>query len=128
MTTSWQFIYLDIIYFLSPFMYVYPDTFTCIHLLPLILVITDHLSSLFIFMRGYIVSNQYITVHLWFFKFIFFIISVPLEILTLYFELPFMLFFTDIRQGIFYASLLSFWLVFSGEHLMVSQASFGNKK
>nr|XP_014277536.1 protein wntless isoform X1 [Halyomorpha halys] len=50
------------------------------------------------------------------------LLNMPLEILTLYFELPFMLFFTDIRQGIFYASLLSFWLVFSGEHLMIQES------
>uniref|UniRef100_T1HAT7 Protein wntless n=1 Tax=Rhodnius prolixus TaxID=13249 RepID=T1HAT7_RHOPR len=48
-------------------------------------------------------------------------LNIPLELLTLYFELPFMLLLADIRQGIFYAALLSFWLVFAGEHLMESQ-------
>ncbi|KAK9497116.1 hypothetical protein O3M35_004492 [Rhynocoris fuscipes] len=48
-------------------------------------------------------------------------LNLPLELLTLYFELPFMLLLTDIRQGIFYSTLLSFWLVFAGEHLMESQ-------
>ncbi|KAG1669603.1 Protein wntless [Nymphon striatum] len=42
----------------------------------------------------------------------------PLEYLTLVIDMPYMLLFSDIRQGIFYASLLSFWLVFTGEHLM----------
>jgi len=46
---------------------------------------------------------------------------VPLEYLTLAYDMPFMLLLGDIRQGIFYATLLSFWLVFAGEHLMVSK-------
>lgn len=45
--------------------------------------------------------------------------AVPLEYLTLEFEMPYMLLLGDIKQGIFYAMLLSFWLVFAGEHLMV---------
>nr|NVI79993.1 wntless [Cucujiformia] len=43
----------------------------------------------------------------------------PLEFLSLYFEMPFMLILSDIRQGIFYAMLLSFWLVFAGEHMLI---------
>jgi Wnt-binding factor required for Wnt secretion len=46
-------------------------------------------------------------------------IAVPLEYLTLWVEMPFMLLLGDLKQGIFYAMLLSFWLVFAGEHLMV---------
>lgn len=46
-------------------------------------------------------------------------LNIPFELLTLYFDLPIMPLFQDIRQGIFYASLLSFWLVFAGEHLMI---------
>jgi hypothetical protein len=45
---------------------------------------------------------------------------VPIEWLTLFFDMPYMLLVSDICQGIFYAALLSFWLVFTGEHLMVS--------
>lgn len=46
------------------------------------------------------------------------ILNVPLEFLTLWINMPFMLLMSDIRQGIFYATLLSFWLIFCGEHLM----------
>ena len=48
-----------------------------------------------------------------------FLVSVPLEYLTLFIEMPFMLLLGDMKQGIFYSMLLSFWLVFAGEHLMV---------
>lgn len=50
------------------------------------------------------------------------LLNMPLELLTLQFELPFMLLLTDIRQGIFYASLLCFWLIFSAEHLMIQES------
>ncbi|XP_076353039.1 wnt ligand secretion mediator isoform X1 [Tachypleus tridentatus] len=46
------------------------------------------------------------------------VLNLPLEFLTLWVELPFMLLLSDIRQGFFYAALLSFWLIFCGEHLM----------
>ncbi|KAF7993336.1 hypothetical protein HCN44_006396 [Aphidius gifuensis] len=46
-------------------------------------------------------------------------LNMPLEYLTLSYDMPFMLLLSDIRQGVFYAILLSFWLVFAGEHLMV---------
>ncbi|KAF4524011.1 hypothetical protein B566_EDAN006305 [Ephemera danica] len=48
-------------------------------------------------------------------------LNMPLEYLTLVFDMPYMLLLADIRQGIFHASLLSFWLVFAGEHLMDSE-------
>lgn len=47
-------------------------------------------------------------------------LNAPIELLTLIFDMPFMPLFQDIRQGIFYASLLSFWLVFAGEHMMIN--------
>ncbi|CAD5113525.1 DgyrCDS2687 [Dimorphilus gyrociliatus] len=42
----------------------------------------------------------------------------PIEWLTLGMKIPFMLLLNDIRQGIFYCALLSFWIVFCGEHMM----------
>ncbi len=47
------------------------------------------------------------------------IFSVPVEWFTLRFNMPFMMLLTDIRQGIFYAFLLCFWIIFTGEHMMV---------
>lgn len=49
------------------------------------------------------------------------LLNAPLEYLTLYFDMPFMLLLGDIKQGVFYSALLSFWLVFAGEHMMVQE-------
>lgn len=46
-------------------------------------------------------------------------LNLPLEFLTLHYEMHYMLLLSDIRQGIFYAMLLSFWLVFAGEHMLI---------
>ena len=47
-------------------------------------------------------------------------LNVPVEWLSLGFEWTWMLLFQDIRQGIFYSTLFCFWIIFCGEHLMVS--------
>ncbi|XP_017080630.1 protein wntless isoform X2 [Drosophila eugracilis] len=49
-------------------------------------------------------------------------LNLPLEYLSLVYEMPYMLLLSDIRQGIFYAMLLSFWLVFAGEHMLIQDA------
>ncbi|KAG2461879.1 WLS protein, partial [Polypterus senegalus] len=45
-------------------------------------------------------------------------INIPVEWFSIGFNWTWMLLFGDIRQGIFYAMLLSFWIIFCGEHLM----------
>ncbi|XP_017843973.1 protein wntless [Drosophila busckii] len=48
--------------------------------------------------------------------------NLPLEYLSLSMEMPYMLLLGDVRQGIFYAMLLSFWLVFAGEHMLIQDS------
>ncbi|XP_020505194.1 protein wntless homolog isoform X1 [Labrus bergylta] len=45
-------------------------------------------------------------------------INIPVEWFSVGFNWTWMLLFGDIRQGIFYSMLLSFWIIFCGEHLM----------
>lgn len=47
--------------------------------------------------------------------------NLPIEYLTLFFDLPFMNFLSDVRQGALYCSLLCFWLIFTGEHNKTGQ-------
>ncbi|XP_056018037.1 protein wntless homolog isoform X2 [Ostrea edulis] len=46
------------------------------------------------------------------------ILNCPIELLQLGLNIPFMLLLNDIRQGAFYAMLMSFWVIFAGEHIM----------
>lgn len=48
-------------------------------------------------------------------------LNLPLELISIFFEAPWMLLFTDLRQGLFYAMLFSFWMIFVGEHMMDQQ-------
>lgn len=47
-------------------------------------------------------------------------LNIPIEFVSIFLEAPWMLFFTDIRQGFFYGILLSFWIIFTGEHMVES--------
>jgi len=46
-------------------------------------------------------------------------LSVPVDWLSLVVHMPFMVLYSDIRQGLFYSVLLCFWIIFAGEHMMV---------
>lgn len=52
-------------------------------------------------------------------------INIPVEWFSIGFDWTWMLLFGDIRQGIFYAMLLSFWIIFCGEHMMVGTTHKG---
>lgn len=52
--------------------------------------------------------------------------AVPLEYLTIFIEMKFMTLLSDVRQGIFYAMLCSFWLVFAGEHMLIQESGERN--
>lgn len=46
------------------------------------------------------------------------ILNIPVDWFTLWLHMPFMLLYSDIRQGLFYSVLLCFWIIFVGEHMM----------
>ncbi|CAF4873439.1 unnamed protein product [Pieris macdunnoughi] len=54
------------------------------------------------------------------------VLDMPIEFITLVFDLPFMLLLNDLRQGLFYTSLFSFWLVFAGEHMLIQESKDKN--
>ncbi|KAJ8676140.1 hypothetical protein QAD02_011926 [Eretmocerus hayati] len=49
------------------------------------------------------------------------ILNLPFEYLDLLFNVVYMLLLEDIKQGIFYTLLFSFWVVLVGEHFMVDE-------
>ncbi len=49
----------------------------------------------------------------------FLLLDLPMEWLTLAFDIPAMLLVSDIRQGICYSTLFSFWIIFTGEYQLV---------
>ena len=52
-------------------------------------------------------------------------LNLPMEDFTLAFDLPWMNLFNDVKQGIFYATLMVFWLVFTGEHMINEDGATG---
>ena len=45
---------------------------------------------------------------------------VPVDWFSLVVQMPFLMLYSDIRQGLFYSVLLCFWIIFAGEHMMVT--------
>ena len=51
------------------------------------------------------------------------LLNMPIEWLTLFYDLKWMLLYSDLRQGIFYSTLFTFWIVFCGEHYVDENSS-----
>ncbi|KAK0173479.1 hypothetical protein PV328_006668 [Microctonus aethiopoides] len=54
------------------------------------------------------------------------ILNMPLEYLTIYFDISYMSLINEIRQFIFYFVLMSFWIIFTIEHSYITQ-NYGQK-
>ena len=55
------------------------------------------------------------------------LLNLPMEYLTLSFDMPWINLFNDIKQGVFYVMLMVFWLVFAGEHLINDDDTHGHR-
>ena len=55
------------------------------------------------------------------------LLNAPMEYLTLVADVPWLVLVADIKQGLFYASLMVFWLVFTGEHCINETGETGEK-
>ncbi|THD20290.1 Wntless Wnt ligand secretion mediator [Fasciola hepatica] len=55
------------------------------------------------------------------------ILNCPVEWISLVINTPFWLVLSDIRQGMFFAILVCFWLVFTGEHMMDGEGRSANR-
>eukprot|EP00094_Tigriopus_californicus_P009351 TCALIF_09017-PA protein Name:"Similar to wls Protein wntless (Drosophila sechellia)" AED:0.06 eAED:0.06 QI:0/0/0/1/0.66/0.5/4/0/572 len=53
-------------------------------------------------------------------------LNVPFEFFTLSYDMPWLILLNDIKQGVFYATLMIFWLIFAGEHC-INDAGPGEK-
>lgn len=50
-------------------------------------------------------------------------ISVPIEFSILFFNMRCMRLISDVRKVTFYAALLSFWLIFAGENMLIEDGA-----
>ncbi|XP_040576781.1 protein wntless [Lepeophtheirus salmonis] len=55
------------------------------------------------------------------------LLNIPIEYFTLIYDIPWINVLSDIKQGIFYATLLAFWMIFAGEHLLNDTRSLGER-
>lgn len=55
------------------------------------------------------------------------ILNMPLEYLTIYFDISYMSLINEIRQFIFYFVLMSFWIIFTIEHSSYITQNYGQK-